>query len=57
MGIFEDRAEAEESNRMAAGRVEHNLAAMPPYPPEVIVGGAGAGELNLTRVGIPEVRE
>lgn len=57
MSIFEDRAEAEESNRIAAEWVGHNLVAMPPNPPEVIAGEVGAGELNLTRVGIPEVRK
>jgi hypothetical protein len=57
VSIFEDRAGAEESNRIAAEWVGHNLAAMLPNPPEVIVGEVGAGELNLTRVGIHEVRE
>jgi len=57
VSIFEDRAEAEESNRIAAEWVGHNLVVMPPNPPEVIAGEVGAGELNLTRAGIPEVRE
>jgi hypothetical protein len=57
VSIFEDRAEAEESNRIAAEWVGHNVAAMLPNPPEVIAGEVGAGELDLTRVGIHEVRE
>jgi hypothetical protein len=57
ISIFEHRAGAEESNRMAADWVRENLASMLPNPPEIIEGEVGAHELNLARLGIREVRE
>jgi hypothetical protein len=57
VSIFEDRAGADESNRIAAEWVGQNQAAMLPNLPEVIAGEVGASELNLTRLSIHEVRE
>ncbi len=57
VSIFEHRAGAEESNRMAADWVRENLTSMFPNPPEIIEGEVGAHELNLAKLGIREVRE
>ncbi len=57
VSIFEHRAGAEESNRMAADWVRENLASMLPNPPETIEGEVGAHELNLAKLGVREVRE
>jgi hypothetical protein len=38
IAIFEDRAGAEESNRMAAGYIKENLASLFPNPPEITAG-------------------
>jgi quinol monooxygenase YgiN len=57
VSIFEDRAGTEESIRMAADWVRQNLAALLPDPPEITAGEVEAHELNLTKLGIREVRE
>ncbi len=57
VSIFEDEAGVEESNRRAADWVRENLASMLPNPPEVIAGEVGTHELNLTKLGIREVKE
>jgi hypothetical protein len=57
VGVFEDRAGAEESIKMAADFVEQNLASLLPNPPEITAGEVGAHELNLTKLGIREVKE
>lgn len=57
VSIFEHRAGAEESNRMAADWVRENLSSMFPNPPEIIEGEVGAHELNLAKLGIREVTE
>jgi hypothetical protein len=54
ISIFEDRAGAEKSNRMAEGWVGKNLTNTLPTSPEIIVGKVGAHELNLTKLGIRE---
>jgi hypothetical protein len=36
--IFEDKAGAEESNRMAAGYIKEKLASLLPNPPEITAG-------------------
>ena len=57
VSIFEDQAGAEESIRMAADWVRQNLAALLPDPPELTAGEVEAHELNLTKLGIREIRE
>ncbi len=57
VSIFEHRAGAEESTRMAADWVRENLAAMLPSRPEIIEGEVGAHELNLAKLGVREVKE
>jgi hypothetical protein len=57
ISVFEDRAGAEESINMAADYIRQNLASLLPNPPEIIAGDVGAHELNLTKLGIREVRE
>ena len=44
VSVFEDRAGAEESNRMAADYVRQNMASLLPEPPEVLQGDVGAHE-------------
>src|ERR671929_1764304 len=57
VSIFEDQAGAEESIRIATDWVRQNLAALLPNPPEITAGEVEAHELNLTKLGIREVRE
>jgi hypothetical protein len=58
ISIFEDRAGAEESIRMAAEFIlEQNLASLLPNPPEVMGGEVGAHELNLTKLGVRKLTE
>ncbi len=57
VSIFEHRAGAEESNRMAADWVRENLSSMFAGSPEIIEGEVGAHELNLAKLGIREVGE
>ncbi len=57
VSVFEDAAGVEESNRRAADWVRENLASMLPNPPQIIDGEVGAHELNLTKLGIREVKE
>src|SRR5215218_5892665 len=57
VSVFEDRGGAEESIGMAADYVRENLASLMPNPPEIIAGEVGAHELNLTKLGIREVKE
>ncbi len=57
VSIFEDQAGAEESSRRAADWVRQNLAALLPDPPEITAGEVQAHELNLTRLGIRQIRE
>ena len=44
VSVFEDRAGAEESTRMAADYVRQNMASLLPEPPEVLQGDVGAHE-------------
>jgi hypothetical protein len=58
IGVFEERAGAEESITMAANFIrERNLTSLLPNPPEIIAGEVGAHELNLTKLGIRKVTE
>ncbi|MDP9456694.1 MAG: hypothetical protein M3Q49_03040 [Actinomycetota bacterium] len=54
ISIFEHRAGAETSNRMAEDWVGRNLSALPTSP-EIIGGEVGAHELNLAKLGIGEL--
>jgi hypothetical protein len=44
VSVFEDRAGAEESTRMAADWIRENMASLLPNPPEVLQGEVGAHE-------------
>ena len=44
VSVFEDRAGAEESTRMAADWIRENMASLLPEPPEVLQGEVGAHE-------------
>jgi hypothetical protein len=55
ISIFEHRAGAERSNRIAENWIGKNLTNTLPTSPEMIVGEVGAHELNLTKLGIREV--
>jgi hypothetical protein len=51
ISIFEHRAGAERSNRIAENWIGKNLTNTLPTSPEIIVGEVGAHELNLTKLG------
>jgi hypothetical protein len=57
ISIFEHRAEAEASNRMAEDWVGRNLTSVLPTSPEIIGGEVGARELNLAKLGIGDLIE
>jgi hypothetical protein len=57
ISIFEDRAGAERSNKLAEDWVGRTLSSALPTSPEIIVGEVGAHELNLIKLGIREVIE
>ena len=52
ISIFEHRAGAERSNRIAENWIGKNLTNTLPTSPEIIVGEVGAHELNLTKLGL-----
>ena len=52
ISIFEHRAGAERSNKLAEDWVGSNLSSALPTSPEVIVGEIFAHELNLSKLGI-----
>lgn len=52
ISIFEHRAGAERSNKLAEDWVGGNLSSALPTSPEVIVGEVFAHELNLAKLGI-----
>jgi len=52
ISIFEHRAGAERSNRLAEDWVGRTLSSVLPTSPEIIVGEVGAHELNLAKFGI-----
>lgn len=52
ISIFEHRAGAERSNRLAEEWVGRSMASTLPTSPEIIVGAVLAHELNLTKLGI-----
>jgi hypothetical protein len=51
ISIFEHRAGAERSNRIAENWIGKNLTNTLPTSPEIIVGEVGAHELNLNKLG------
>ena len=55
ISVFEHRAGAERSNRIAENWIGKNLTNTLPTSPEIIVGEVGAHELNLTKLGIGEL--
>jgi hypothetical protein len=55
ISIFEHRAGAERSNKIAENWIGKNLTNTLPTSPEMIVGEVGAHELNLTKLGIRKV--
>jgi len=55
ISIFEHRAGAERSNRIAENWIGKNLTNTLPTSPEIIAGEVGAHELNLTKLGIRKV--
>ena len=50
ISIFEHRAGAERSNKLAEDWVGRTLSSVLPTSPEIIVGEVGAHELNLNRI-------
>jgi hypothetical protein len=42
---------------MAADWIRQNMASLLPNPPEITAGQVAAHELNLTKLGIREVKE
>jgi hypothetical protein len=52
VSVFEHRAGAESSNKLAEDWVGRALPSALPTSPEIIVGEVGAHELNLTKLGI-----
>ena len=57
ISIFEHRAGAERSNKLAEDWVGSNLSSALPTSPEIIVGEVFAHELNLAKLGIGELIE
>ena len=57
ISVFEDRAGAEKSNKLAEDWVGRTLSSALPTSPETIVGEVGAHELNLIKLGIREMLE
>ena len=57
ISIFEQRAGAEKSNKLAEDWVGMTLSSALPTSPEIIVGEVGAHEINLIKLGIREVIE
>jgi hypothetical protein len=57
VSVFEDRASAEESINMAADYIRQNVAPLLPNPPEITAGEVRAHALNVTNLGIHEVKE
>jgi hypothetical protein len=55
ISIFEHRAGAERSNKLAEDWVGWNFRSALPTSPEIIVGEVGAHEVNLNKLGIREV--
>jgi hypothetical protein len=57
VSVFEERAGALESIRMAADYIRQNLASLLPNPPQITAGEVGAHELNLVKLGVRQVTE
>jgi hypothetical protein len=57
VSVFETREGAEDSIRMAADWIRQNMASLLPNPPEITAGEVASHELNLTKLGIREVKE
>jgi hypothetical protein len=54
ISIFEHRAQAEKSSRMAEDWVGKNLTNTLPTSPEIISGEVGVHELNLSKLSLHE---
>ena len=57
ISVFEHRAGAERSNKLAEDWVGSTLAEALPTSPDIIVGEVGAHEIDLIKLGIREVIE
>ena len=57
ISIFEHRAGAEKSNKLAEDWVGTTLSSALPTSPGIIVGEVGAHEINLIKLGIREIIE
>jgi hypothetical protein len=57
ISIFEHRAGAEKSNKLAEDWVGMALSSALPTSPEIIIGEVGAHEINLIKLGIREIIE
>ncbi len=57
VSIFEHRAGAERSNKLAEDWVGRSMSSVLPTSPEIIVGEVGAHEIDLIKLGIGEVIE
>src|ERR687893_1155425 len=57
VSVFEDQAGAEESTKMAADYGKDNLASLMSNPPEITAGEVSTHELNLTKLGVREVKQ
>jgi hypothetical protein len=57
ISIFEHRAGAERSNKLAEDWVGRTLSSALPTSPQIIVGEVGAYELSLAKLGIRELIE
>ena len=57
ISVFEHRAGAERSNKLAEDWVGRTLTWALPTSPQIIVGEVGARELNLTKLGVRKIIE
>ena len=57
VSVFEDQAGAEASNKVAGDYARQNLASLTPNPPQITAGVVYAHELNLTKLGVREVKQ
>jgi hypothetical protein len=57
ISVFEHRAGAEKSNKLAEDWVGRSLSSALPTSPGIIVGEVGAHEINLIKLGIREIIE
>ena len=55
ISVFEHRAGAEKSNKLAEDWVGRSMSSALPTSPETIVGEVGAHEVNLTKLGLRQI--